>query len=99
MIEFETPNLPQKAKINLFKMKNVAKGTYEEILIEDGFYVLKIQNETEDKALVERDIDSSFIQFHFCLKGSSQFLFNQGNYHLEVKKVQSIRFLLNCGVV
>ncbi|PRX57066.1 helix-turn-helix transcriptional regulator [Flagellimonas meridianipacifica] len=71
-------------------MKNVAKGTYEEILIEDGFYVLKIQNETEDKALVEREIDSSFIQFHFCLKGSSQFLFNQGNYHLEVNEENSL---------
>ncbi len=71
-------------------MKSVAKGTYEEILIEDGFYVLKIQNETEDKSLVEREIDSSFIQFHFCLKGSSQFLFNQGSYHLEVNEENSL---------
>ncbi|TAI47432.1 helix-turn-helix transcriptional regulator [Flagellimonas allohymeniacidonis] len=71
-------------------MKNVAKGSYEEILIEDGFYVLKIQNETEDKALVEREIDSSFIQFHFCLKGGSKFQFNQGNYQLEVSEENSL---------
>ncbi len=71
-------------------MKNVAKGTYEEVLVEDGFYVLKIQNETEAKALVEREIDSSFIQFHFCLKGSSQFLFNEGSYHLEVNEENSL---------
>ena len=71
-------------------MKSVAKGTYEEVLIEDGFYVLKIQNDTEDKALVEREIDSSFVQFHFCLKGSSQFLFNQGSYQLAVTEENSL---------
>nr|WP_299343315.1 AraC family transcriptional regulator [Allomuricauda sp.] len=71
-------------------IENVAKGSYEEILIEDGFYVLKIQNETQHKALVEREIDSSFIQFHFCLKGGSRFQFNQGNYHLEVSEENSL---------
>ena len=71
-------------------MISVAKGTYEEVLIEDGFYVLKIQNDTEDKALVEREIDSSFVQFHFCLKGSSQFLFNQGSYQLAVTEENSL---------
>ena len=59
-------------------------------MIEDGFYVLKIQNDTEDKALVEREIDSSFVQFHFCLKGSSQFLFNQGSYQLAVTEENSL---------
>ncbi len=71
-------------------MKNVAKGSYEEILIEDGFYVLKIQNETEEKALVEREIDISFIHIHFCLKGGSKFQFNQGNYQLEVSEENSL---------
>ncbi|WP_420603355.1 helix-turn-helix transcriptional regulator [Flagellimonas sp.] len=71
-------------------MKNVAKGSYEEILIEDGFYVLKIQNDSEESAIVEREIDSSFIQFHFCLKGRGQFQFNQGNYQLEVTEENSL---------
>ncbi|MEX0315407.1 MAG: helix-turn-helix transcriptional regulator [Allomuricauda sp.] len=71
-------------------MKNVAKGSYEEILIEDGFYVLKIQNDSEEMAVVEREIDSSFIQFHFCLKGGSKFHFNQGNYQLEVSEENSL---------
>ena len=47
-------------------MKNVAKGSYDEILVESGFFVLKIQNDTDAETLVEREIDSSFIQFHFC---------------------------------
>ncbi|SNY95156.1 AraC family transcriptional regulator [Flagellimonas pacifica] len=71
-------------------MKNVAKGSYEEILIEDGFYVLKIQNDSEESAVVEREIDSTFIQFHFCLKGRGQFQFNQGNYQLEVSEENSL---------
>nr|WP_299071221.1 AraC family transcriptional regulator [uncultured Allomuricauda sp.] len=71
-------------------MENVAKGSYEEILVEDGFYILKIQNDTEEFNVIEREIDSSFIQFHFCLKGGSRFHFNQGNYHLEVSEENSL---------
>ncbi len=71
-------------------MKNVAKGSYREILIEEGFYVLKIQNDTEQTKVVEREIDSSFIQFHFCLKGGGKFNFNQGNYQLAVSEENSL---------
>lgn len=71
-------------------MKNVAKGSYQEILIEEGFYVLKIQNDTDQTRFVEREIDSSFIQFHFCLKGGGKFNFNQGNYQLEVSEENSL---------
>ncbi|TMU54933.1 AraC family transcriptional regulator [Flagellimonas algicola] len=71
-------------------MENVAKGSYQEILIEEGFYVLKIQNDTDQTRFVEREIDSSFIQFHFCLKGGGKFNFNQGNYQLEVSEENSL---------
>ena len=71
-------------------MKNVAEGSYQEILIEEGFYVLKIQNDTDQTRFVEREIDSSFIQFHFCLKGGGKFNFNQGNYQLEVSEENSL---------
>lgn len=71
-------------------MENVAKSSYEEILIEDGFYILKIQNDTEEINVIEREIDSSFIQFHFCLKGGSRFNFNDGHYTLEVSEENSL---------
>ncbi len=71
-------------------MKNIAKGSYDEILVEDGFYILKIQNDTQELQTVEREIDSSFIQFHFCLKGKTRFNFNEGNYHLEVTEENSL---------
>ncbi|HET8736099.1 MAG TPA: AraC family transcriptional regulator [Pricia sp.] len=70
--------------------KNNAQGSFQEVLIEDGFFVLKIQNDTSNLQKMERDIDSTFIQFHFCLKGSAKFVFNQGNYPLEVSEEQSL---------
>ncbi|MDF0706766.1 MAG: AraC family transcriptional regulator [Bacteroidota bacterium] len=71
-------------------MKNIARGSYDEILVEDGIYILKIQNDTKEPTLIERDIDSSYIQFHFCLKGKSKFNFNEGNYYLEVNEENSL---------
>ncbi|WP_222982863.1 helix-turn-helix transcriptional regulator [Flagellimonas meishanensis] len=71
-------------------MENVAKGSFDEILVDDGFFILKIQNDTREPKEIEREIDSSHIQFHFCLKGRSKFNFNQGNYHLEVTEENSL---------
>jgi AraC-like DNA-binding protein len=72
------------------ELKNIAEGSYQEIVIEPGFFVLKIQNEQVHKQVVSRKIDSSYIQFHFCLKGNAKFVFNQGNYALEVPEEQSL---------
>ena len=70
--------------------ENVAQGSYYEVLIEDGVYVLKLQNDTIEKQKVTREIDSSFIQFHFCLKGHAKFIFNEGMYALEVSEENSL---------
>ena len=70
--------------------ENVAQGSYTEVLIEDGFYVLKIQNDTHGSQRVTREIDSTFIQFHFCLKGQAKFIFNEGRYALEVSEENSL---------
>ncbi len=71
-------------------LKNVARGTFEETKVDDGFFVLTYQNETAMPQVVERDIDSSYIQFHFCLKGMSKFSFNEGRYILEIKEENSL---------
>ncbi|MDV7137483.1 AraC family transcriptional regulator [Maribacter sp. TH_r10] len=70
--------------------ENVAQGSYTEVLIEDGFYVLKVQNDSLVKQRVIREIDSTFIQFHFCLKGHAKFIFNEGMYALEVSEENSL---------
>ncbi|NHF60534.1 helix-turn-helix transcriptional regulator [Flavobacteriaceae bacterium TP-CH-4] len=70
--------------------KNVAIGSFQEVLIEDGFFVFKIQNDSPQTQKVSRAIDSTFIQFHFCLKGDAKFVFNEGRYALEVKEENSL---------
>lgn len=73
-----------------FFQKNNAEGSFREVFIETGFYVLKIQNDSLKQRRVTRDIDSSFIQFHFCLKGQAKFIFNEGRYALEVTEENSL---------
>jgi AraC-like DNA-binding protein len=72
------------------KEKNIAKGTFDEVEIEKDFFVLTYQNESGDFETLEREIDSSFIQFHYCLKGSSKFIFNEGRYALDILEENSL---------
>ncbi|WP_452220561.1 helix-turn-helix transcriptional regulator [Lacinutrix salivirga] len=70
--------------------KSIAKGFFDETLIDDDFFVLTFKNETDTIQIIERDIDSSFIQFHFCIKGLSKFNFNNGNYVLNTAEDTSL---------
>ncbi len=70
--------------------KNVGESTFEEIVLEDGFYVLHFQNESKEVQVFERTINSTFIQIHFCLRGNSKFLFNNGTYSFDVLDGRSI---------
>ncbi|XHP73467.1 HTH-type transcriptional activator RhaR [Arenibacter antarcticus] len=74
----------------IMEEKNIARGSFEEVFVEDGFFLLKIQNDSVDNQMVTREIDSTFIQFHFCLKGSAKFIFNEGRYALEVTEENSL---------
>ena len=70
--------------------KNVAKGSIEEISLQDGINILKIQNESLDIQRVSRHIDLTHIQFHFCLKGRGKFIFNDGRYALDISDENSL---------
>ncbi len=70
--------------------KNVGESTFEEIILEDGFYILHFQNESKEVQIFERAINSTFIQIHFCLRGYSKFLFNNGSYSFDVLDGRSI---------
>jgi AraC family transcriptional activator of pyochelin receptor len=70
--------------------KNVGESTFEEIILEKGFYVLHFQNESKVVQNFEREINSTFIQIHFCLRGNSKFLFNNGSYSFDVLDNRSI---------
>ena len=51
--------------------KNVAVGSFLETKVDDGFYVLTYQNENDGVETVEREIDSTYIQFHFCPRATT----------------------------
>jgi len=70
--------------------ESIGIGSYQQIYVDDEVYVLKIQNDTEQQKEVVHPIDRSFIQFHFSLKGGAQFLFNTGNYRLDVSEENSL---------
>jgi AraC-like DNA-binding protein len=72
------------------EQKNIAKGSFLETLIDKGFYILTYQNNTNATESVERDIDSSYLQFHFCIKGSCSFVFNEGRYKLGIHEEHSL---------
>lgn len=70
-------------------MENIAKGAAEITIIEDGFHIIRLKNETSQKASFSHHVDSTFLQFHYCLKGSVQLGFNEGSYKLDLKEQNS----------
>jgi len=72
------------------EQENIAKGSYEKVQIDEGFFVLKIQNNHTEIQKVNKEINRSYIQFHFCLKGNAKFIFNDGRYALDVVEDNSL---------
>jgi AraC-like DNA-binding protein len=70
--------------------KSIAQGIYSETTLEDGFYILKFRNETDENQLFKREVSSDYIQFHFCIKGAGSFSFNNGNYRLPILEDTSL---------
>lgn len=72
------------------EQKNIATGSLVENYVEPGILMLKFQNETAHLQQFARKIDLSYLQFHFCIKGGAKFVFNQGNYALELQAERSL---------
>lgn len=70
--------------------KNVAQSFYDETTISPGFFILKFNNETNQSQKYRREVNATFIQFHFCIKGSASFLFNDGKYTLPITEEKSL---------
>jgi len=51
-------------------------------VIENGFYILRYKNEDGKILNYEEAVSQEFIQFHFCQRGSGNFVFNGGSYQL-----------------
>ncbi len=74
--------------------KNVAQSTFDETKVDEGVLVLALKNDSNETQSIEKEIDSDYIQFHFCVKGSSRFIFNEGRYTLNILEENSL-FLYN----
>ena len=65
-------------------------GSQEVIKIEDDFILIRFQNDGNETFQVEKQISQGLIQFHFGIKGKAKFVFNQGNYTLDLKEEKSL---------
>lgn len=67
-------------------------GSQEEIKIEKDFFLIRFQNDGNESYRVERHINQGLIQFHFGMKGRAKFVFNNGNYALDLNEEKSYLF-------
>jgi AraC-like DNA-binding protein len=65
-------------------------GSHEEIKIENDFYLIRFQNDSNEMQLFQRPVHTDLIQFHYGLKGKAKFVFNQGTYALDLIEEKSL---------
>lgn len=63
---------------------------YEEVKIDDGFNIVRFENNDQDIFKYERDMSLGVIQFFFGLKGQGKFVFNRGNYALQLQEEKAL---------
>ena len=71
-------------------MENNGVSSIYETVIEKGFYVLRIKNESEGFQHKKQAVNKDIIQFHFCLNGQTNFTFNEGRYTFQVQEDHSM---------
>ncbi|MBT8260295.1 MAG: AraC family transcriptional regulator [Flavobacteriaceae bacterium] len=62
---------------------------YKEIEVQEGFNVIKLENLDKDILNYSREVNSTFIQLHFCLSEIGKLHFGP-HYSIEVKKENSL---------
>lgn len=70
--------------------KNIAIGSFLENEIEDGFKILRFENEADSSKRLTKEVGQNLIQFHFCIKGAIRLNFNKGNYGLNLTEEKAI---------
>ena len=71
-------------------MKNNGRSSFYETEVEEGFFVLRLKNDSEVVLRKKHPVSQEFIQFHFCLKGQTNFTFNEGSYTFQVREDHSM---------
>jgi AraC-like DNA-binding protein len=65
-------------------------GSLEEIKIEQDFTLIRFQNDSNETQRFEKQVKTALIQFHFNVKGKGKFIFNNGNYALDLNEEKSL---------
>ena len=65
-------------------------GSLEEIKIEQDFTLIRFQNDSDETQHIEKQVKTGLIQFHFNVKGRGKFIFNNGNYALDLNEEKSL---------
>lgn len=68
----------------------MSKYNVQGIEIEPGFILLINENEKRENLKIEKGIDSSYIQIHFCVAQSAKLFFNQGRYTIDIANSKSM---------
>ncbi len=74
----------------MMEIKNDDKSSFEESILDSGFTVLRMKNDLQVAVKENYPVNQDFIQFHFCLKGQMNFVFNEGNYSFPVNEDHSM---------
>jgi len=74
----------------MIEIKNDDKSSFEESVLDSGFKVLRMKNDLQVAVKENYPVNQDFIQFHFCLKGQMNFVFNEGNYSFPVNEDHSM---------
>lgn len=67
-------------------------GSKEEIKIEEDFILIRLENDGIGNYQVTRHVNQGLIQFHFGIKGRAKFVFNEGNYALDLNEEKALLF-------
>ena len=67
-------------------------GSQEVITIENDFTLIRFQNDGNENFHVKRHVNQGLIQFHFGIKGKAKFVFNDGNYALDLREEKALLF-------
>lgn len=71
-------------------MKNNGISSFYQSEIDSGFFVLRFKNDGEVPLRKQQEVNQDVIQFHFCLKGQTNFTFNEGRYTFQVLEDHSM---------
>ncbi len=62
----------------------------DETELEQGFFLLMNENKLDKSIRIKKEIDSSYIQIHFCVQGDAKLFFNEGKYNVPIEDSKSL---------